>query len=164
MTAATPPASDSSEAALPYTERLYVSPAVWLGTLVITATVALQLALVLPIPIWVTMTALVGFVALGLGLAGMAQVTVADGQIVAGDTRLSCDQIAQVEELDARNTVAALGPAADPAAEIVTRPWVRTSVRILPVHDDPPYLLVSSRHPDKLTAALVACASRAAVE
>ncbi|GAB3299409.1 DUF3093 family protein [Epidermidibacterium keratini] len=164
MTAATPPESTSPDADLPYSERLHVSLAVWAGTLVITATVALQLALVLPIPIWITMVALVGFVALGLALAGRATVTVADGQIIAADVRLSCEQIAQVEELDARNTLAALGPAADPAAEVVTRPWVRTSVRIIPVRDEPPYLLVSSRHPEKLTAALVACASRAAAQ
>lgn len=159
MAHATRPSSDPQ-----YRERLYVSPAVWIGTLVITVVVALQLALVLPIPMWVTIGGLLLLVGFALATAGMVQIRVIDGALVAGTERISCSEIARVEELDGRNTRAALGPAADPAATVITRPWVSTSVKVFGVSDEPPYLLVSTRHPEKLTAALIACANQAAVQ
>ena len=70
--------------------------------------------------------------------------------------------MASVEELDQRNTRRFAGPAGDPAAVAVVRPWVRTAVRIVCVGDDPPYALVSTRRPETLSAAVVACATSAA--
>ncbi len=113
-----------------------------------------------PIPLTASIPIVLGIIF--LGLLSLSKVAVADGSVRTGGWSLSCSRIASVEELDQRNTRKYAGPAGDPAALTFLRPWVRTSVRIVCVTDDPPFALVSTRHPERLSAALIACATATA--
>ena len=72
------------------------------------------------------------------------------------DARLPVRFVAGEVALDAAGRSALLGPEADPLAFVVQRPWIPGAVQV--VLDDPadptPYWLVSTRHPDRLAAAL----------
>lgn len=86
---------------------------------------------------------------------GRAVIRVDADGLHAGGRTLPLADIAAARPLDARETRHRAGPGADPAAHTVTRGFIRESVLIRPSGDDPtPYWLVSTRHPDRLVAAL----------
>lgn len=153
------PPSSSSHA---YSERLYVPIGWWLGVIAMMTILGLEIAPLFPWPIPLTTGIPVVIGVLLLGLVSLSKITVADGTVRTGSWSLSCARIASVEELDQRNTRKYAGPAGDPAALTFLRPWVRTSVRIVCVTDSPPFALISTRHPERLSAALIACATTAA--
>lgn len=97
-------------------------------------------------------------VLVGLWWVGAARVGVGDGELRAGPAHIPVDLLGSVVVLDADDTRRALGPAGDPRAFRVVRPWVRRSVRVQVVdpEDETPYWLVSSRRPYDLATALVA--------
>lgn len=144
-----------------YSERLFVPVGLWLTLLAVTAVLSLQLAPFLPWAIGWTVGGMMLLMALALAAWSTARVRVVDGHLVAPGINLPCREIASVEELDQRNTRAALGTSADPAATLLSRPWLRTSVRVIPVSDAPPYLLIGTRRPEQLADALVHCAEQA---
>jgi hypothetical protein len=105
----------------------------------------------------------VATVVLGSGLVtgllvayGTVRVAVDSGAFVAGRARLPLAAVGRVDRLDAADTRDLLGPHADPAAYVLSRPYVATAVRV-EVSDpaDPtPYWLVTTRHPGDLADAL----------
>jgi hypothetical protein len=105
---------------------------------------------------WVPYAVLLPLTALGLWWLGRIRVAVAEGELRVDDARLPVRHIAQVVPLDAAGKREILGPAAHPLAFVVQRPWVSGVVQV--VLDDPadptPYWVVSSRHPERLAAAL----------
>lgn len=145
-----------------YTERLHVPVGWWVGILAMTVILGLEIVPLLPVSPWVTVGVPVLLVVALLASASTTKVEVADGAVRAGKWQISCAQVASVEELDQRNTRRFAGVAGDPAAVTLVRPWIKSAARIVCVTDDPPYGLISSRHPERLSAAVVACASRAA--
>ena len=98
--------------------------------------------------------------ALGLLLLNRGRVAVVGDVVRAGGNAFDVREVAAVEELDVPNTRRAMGPEGDPSAWVFTRPWLHTSVKIVSTTDDPPYFLVSSRHPTELAAAIVAAAHK----
>ncbi|MGV0627293.1 DUF3093 domain-containing protein [Mycolicibacter minnesotensis] len=86
------------------------------------------------------------------------RVTESDGQrqLWVGEAHLPVTAIARVAEVPRSAKSAALGRQLDPAAFVVHRGWVGPMiVVVLDDPDDPtPYWLVSSRHPQRLLAAL----------
>jgi hypothetical protein len=72
------------------------------------------------------------------------------------DAHLPRSVIAHVTVIDANARRDLLGQDADPLAFVILRPWIRGGIRV--DLDDPadptPYWFVSSRHPDRLAAAL----------
>lgn len=97
-----------------------------------------------------------------LGWLGSGRVR-ADGSGVGGGRhRLVMSDVSSVEELDAVHTRDALGRDADPRGLVFQRPWVHTSVKVVGRTDDPPYLILSTRRPTGLAAAIVALATRPA--
>lgn len=144
-----------------YSEHLTVSWWVWPLTLAITAILATELAigaLALRHPLTYVGTgalAVAGLVALG---RIRIQVVRDDGrgELRVDDARLPLDVIAAVHPLGAEQRRDLLGRDADPLAFVIQRPWVPGGVRI--DLDDPadptPYWFVSSRHPERLAAAL----------
>lgn len=109
--------------------------------------------------VWVPYVALPVLIVAGLALLSRGQIRVTSTEIRAGKHALPLSAVATVEELDAAHTRRMRGPAADPAAHVFARPWISSSVRIIPKLDDAPYLLVTTRRPDLLAAALIAAAS-----
>ncbi|WP_207543795.1 DUF3093 domain-containing protein [Mycobacteroides franklinii] len=77
-------------------------------------------------------------------------------ELRAGSAHLPVSVIAKSAEIPATAKSAALGRQLDPAAFVVHRAWIGPMVLVvLDDADDPtPYWLVSSRHPDRVLAAL----------
>lgn len=89
---------------------------------------------------------------------GWLRIEVADGEFRVGRDRLPLALAGQVTALDEEQTRALRGPRADPAAYLMTRPYLPRSVYI--AVDDPaargPYWLIGTRRPDELAAAIEA--------
>lgn len=144
-------------------ERLTVPWWGWLLTLAAVAVFAAPFWLGGTGPVrWLSAAALPAAAA-GLWWLGRIRVAVLDGVLIVDDARLPVRFIAGAVALDAAGRAELLGPAADPLAFVVQRPWIGGAVRVL--LDDPadptPYWLVSTRHPDRLAGALVSAATAA---
>ncbi|SRR5690606_23434254 len=129
----------------------------WPLALGIAAVLAAQVGLGAPGPVtWVPYLVLLPGTAAALWWLGRVRVAVVDDELRVDDARLPSRFIADVIPLDAEGRRQLLGPSADPLAFVVQRPWVRGMVQV--VLDDPadptPYWLVSTRHPERLVAAL----------
>jgi hypothetical protein len=97
-----------------------------------------------------------------LAFAGRTVLRVDAEGIEAGAERMSFDEMDTVQALDAQETRLMLGPQADPAARLVVRGYIREAVVVRPVDPAQRYLLVSTRHPQEVIAAVerAAAASR----
>jgi hypothetical protein len=92
---------------------------------------------------------------------GSAMVEVTGGVLRAGRDTLPLADASEVLALDAKQAALLSGPRADPAAHLYLRPYVKQAVYIAladPV-DGVPYWLISTRHPDRLTAAIGSAAA-----
>lgn len=145
-----------------YSERLTVPLRWWVQTTMLLAT--LWLAFVVAMPVWAA-SLFAGLLLVGVGAffvrLGSARVAVRDGELHAGRARIPTRLVGVAEQLDAEGTRRVHGVDADARAYLLTRPYLKRSVRI-PVHDpaDPtPYWLVSTRHPGDLAAALARSAA-----
>lgn len=74
----------------------------------------------------------------------------------AGAARIPLAALGEVERLDPAAMTAAMGPELDARSHRCIRGWVATGVRVVVAdeRDVTPYWLVSTRHPDRLAAAL----------
>ena len=144
-----------------YRERLTVSWWLWPLTLAVAALLATELgigAMALRHPL--TYVVVCGLAAAGLLVLGRIRIRVqdeADGPVLrVDDTRLPLSVIASAEALGPEQRRDLLGRDTDPLAFVIQRPWIAGGVRIdLADPADPtPYWFVSSRHPDRLVAAL----------
>jgi Protein of unknown function (DUF3093) len=101
---------------------------------------------------------LIVFMAGGLVAWGRLGIEVTGGELRVSQHRLPLAQAGPVTVLDADQTRALRGPHADPAAFLVTRPYLPCAVYI--AVDDPatgiPYWLIGTRHPAELAAAIEA--------
>jgi hypothetical protein len=142
---------------LRYAERLWPSAAVWSVALLVAASSGLVVVKVAP-P-WVSAVIALAFMALASwGLVrSSAPVVVTQDELVAGRARIPVSLLGQVEVLGRAEFSFARGPGADVRAYLCQRSWIPQGVRV--VVDDPadptPYWLVSSRHPERLAAALL---------
>jgi hypothetical protein len=102
-------------------------------------------------------TLTVGLAAILLGW-GRLRTEVTDGDLWVGRDRLPLALAGEVIALDEEQTRALRGPRADPAAYLMSRPYLARSVYI--AVDDPaargPYWLIGTRRPEELAAAIEA--------
>ncbi|WP_134323205.1 DUF3093 domain-containing protein [Cumulibacter soli] len=145
-----------------YSERLYMPIGWWAGALVMTVVLELQVWMYLPIHPAITLSVPVLLVSALLASAGLTKIEVTADLVHIGKFSVPCRQVASVEELDQRNTRRAAGVGGDPAAVTLLRPWIQSASKVVCVGNEPPYALVSTRHPEKFSAAVVACATAAA--
>ncbi|GLZ45288.1 hypothetical protein Acsp06_14730 [Actinomycetospora sp. NBRC 106375] len=77
-------------------------------------------------------------------------------ELRAGPAHLPVSMIGRVDAVTGEDKRLALGPRLDPQAFVLHRPWVGPVVRIevLDPDDPTPYWVVSTRHPERLIAAL----------
>jgi hypothetical protein len=162
---------------LVYRERFRVPAYWWPLALVLVVLSGTELLAGLPWPVatagYGVLTA--AFLA-ALLLSSRTVVEVRDGELRAGRSRLPLDHAGGVTALDEAQTRLLRGPRADPAAFVLTRPYLKRAVYIeVPVAppaggsgDRPraapergpaasaggPYWLVGSRHPEELAAAI----------
>ncbi len=101
--------------------------------------------------------AIVGVVALS-----RITVTVDRTHLHVDDAHLPLQVIGAVTVVDAAARRDLLGQDADPVAFVILRPWITGGVRIdvADPQDPTPYWFVSSRHPERLAAALLSAAGR----
>jgi hypothetical protein len=149
-----------------YAERLSVPWWAWPATLGGAAFLAAELAIgAMQLRHPLTFVIACALAAAGLAALGRIRIQVGDGgdgdggdQLRVDDARLPLSVVAAVEVLDAQLRRNLLGLDADPLAFVVQRPWISGGVRIdLDDPTDPtPYWFVSSRHPERLAAAILA--------
>lgn len=87
---------------------------------------------------------------------GAARIEVSSGGLLAGRQRIPLGEIGEVAALDAAQSTALRGPRADPAAYLLLRPYLSTSVYVeTPARPaGQPYWLIATRRPDELAAAI----------
>jgi hypothetical protein len=145
-----------------YRERLWVSWWWWPPGLGLAALMAATVTQAAPeLPVWLPYAVLTAVAAVVLLWLGRFEVRVVgtgpdDTELWVGDAHLPVSVISRMAEVPASAKSAALGRQLDPAAYVVHRPWVGPMVLVvLDDPDDPtPYWLVSTRHPDRVLAAL----------
>jgi hypothetical protein len=139
-----------------YRERLTVPPHWWLIAAVGVAVAGFEVWA--GFPWWVGLVAYVGIGVPTFGLlAGMSRevVLVDDRGVHAGNRTLPLEVVTAAQPVEQRMLRRLLGPGGDPSAHVVARGYIRTAVVLQPGDDDrTPYWLVSTRHPDRLMAAV----------
>ncbi|TFC91957.1 DUF3093 domain-containing protein [Cryobacterium sinapicolor] len=138
-----------------YREKLWASPAPYVATALIIPASILVFA---PISMLAGVLLAAGlYAACVLALLLSAPVVqVRDGELTAGRASISTDLVGEVQPFDGDEAVLERGQRLDARAWLLIRGWIRPVVRI-PIVDatDPaPYWLVSTRHPQKLAAAI----------
>ena len=140
-----------------YAERLWVPLRWWVqGTMLVASA---WLAVAVATPPEVAAAVALGVLALvvsALVTYGSARVSVGGGELRAGQAHIDTHLLGGAEPLDAEATRRVAGREADARAYLLLRPYLRRSVRVWVADpDDPtPYWLISSRHPERLVAAL----------
>jgi hypothetical protein len=152
-----PPYSALVAPGIVYRERLRAPCWAWPAAVALAAFVATELALGAPAlrhPITYAVTTVLALA----GVWALSRITIAvdDGHLYVDDARLPRSVISAVTVVDAAGRRDLLGPEADPLAFVITRPWIPGGVCVdLDDPDDPtPYWFISSRHPERLAAAL----------
>lgn len=147
-----------------YAERLSAPLRWWVQGTMLVASLWLALVVAVPEPLaWtVTAIALAGLAAflLGYGRARVRVVPTGDGgaELHAGRARIDVRHLGPATALGREETRRTAGVDADARAFLLLRPYLKRSVKVeLRDPADPtPYWLVSSRHPQRLVAALEA--------
>ena len=140
-----------------YRERLHVPVSWWLVgvlcVLILGTTLVAGLSLVVGVAIYFVMG---GLIVIGFLTWGAVPVRVTGTELVAGRARLAIDQVSHVSALNAEQTAALRGPNADVAAFLLIRPYLDRSVyvEVTGRPADRPYLLIATRRPAELAAAI----------
>ncbi|MFY1621112.1 DUF3093 domain-containing protein [Micromonospora sp. WMMD736] len=145
-----------------YRERLRVPWWWWVPGLALAGLIALEVTWgVTTLPSWLPYAVLLPVAAVVLLWLGRTELRVVgsepgDIELWVGAAHLPVGVVARSAEVPRSAKSAALGRQLDPAAYVVHRAWVGPMVLlVLDDADDPtPYWLVSTRHPDRVLAAL----------
>lgn len=153
--AATPSAGANTADPVLYSERLW--PAWWVWTVVLGVSAA-GILVFAPISMVAGYTgaAVLLVILVGILIASTPAIVVTTSTFRAGRAILPRALTGTVEAFDGDEATAERGPRLNGLAYLCIRGWVRPVVRVeLTDPDDrTPYWLVSSRHPDRLVAAL----------
>jgi uncharacterized protein (DUF58 family) len=140
-----------------YREHLRVPWPWWLIGLAVAAVLGTELAAGLNLLLAVTGYAVIALV-IGAVLTRWSWpvVEVRDGELRAGRARLPLARAGEVSALDQAQSRQLRGPRADPAAFVLTRPYLKTAVyiEVSGGQSGEPYWLVGTRHPAELAGAI----------
>lgn len=141
-----------------YAERLTVPLRWWVQGTMLVATFWFAIAVAVPSVLAAALIS-AGFgavVAAGFLVYGGTRVTVDDHELRVGRAHIELSYVGDCEVLDQENTRRVAGVDADARAHLTLRPYLKRSVRVTidDSRDPTPYWLVSTRHPDRLAAAL----------
>ncbi len=151
--------TDSSSAADRYSERLTVPWWWWVFGAVVVALLGYEAQLAAYRQAWSVVFYPVLGVLVAWLLFSMSRMQVrvdADGALHAHKAVLPAEVVGRGAVVPASARSAAMGRQLDPAAFLVYRSWIKPmALLVLDDPDDPtPYWLVSTRHPDKVLAAM----------
>jgi hypothetical protein len=159
-----PPDHDRSGPDLPqatgsecYGERLTVPLRWWALTTMFLASLLLAFLVAMPAGIAFLLAGVVTAIIVSvLAAYGSAYVVIQDGTFRAGRAAIPVRFLSAPQPLDASQTRRTAGVEADARAYLLLRPYVPRAVRVrvMDPADPTPYWLVSTRHPETLTAAL----------
>lgn len=141
-----------------YEERLTAPRSWW----VIAAAVGVACALMLlPLGTLPMLGGLVGGAALAAVLVssyGSARIRVVAGSLIAGDAKIPAAALGEAQVLDEAEARAWRTYKADTRAFMLLRSYIPTAVRVEVTDpaDPTPYVYLSTRHPEELSAALAA--------
>jgi hypothetical protein len=149
------PTSVRSDRTARHAERLWLGAAGW--TAVATFAVMLGAAL-LPISAGLSIGAVAVALVIGavLAVTTAPPVTVADGELTAGEAHIPVSLLGAVTVLDRQGVRREMGPDLDARAYVCLRSWIGPAIRVEVTDpaDPTPYWIVSSRHPAALSAAI----------
>lgn len=140
-----------------YRERLYLPWYHWLLPVFAAGLLAAEVNMGYPgVRAWLPYVLTIPLTLLILWRFGSAKVLVQDGELHVGEAHLPLRFAGETQIIPGKLKRQVLGPAFDPAAFALHRTWVGPMVWIhITDEDDPtPYWLVSSRHPERLVAAI----------
>jgi hypothetical protein len=144
-----------------YRERLWVPWWWWLPAFIPALLIAPEVnRAARDLPDWIAFVVLSAVTVGALLWLSRAEVSVVDEagrvELWAGQAHLPADVISRSAEIPRSAKFAALGRQLDPAAFVLHRAWIGPmALAVLDDPDDPtPYWLVSTRHPDRVLAAL----------
>ncbi len=153
----TMPARTHRLCAVEFAERLSVPLRWWVQATMLVATLWLALVVAVPLAVaWVVTGMALGLLVALFVSYGAVRVTVSGGVLRAGRAHISTEHVGDVTELGAEAMRLQAGRDADVRAYLLIRPYLKRGVRVEitdPI-DPTPYWLISSRRPDRLTAAL----------
>jgi hypothetical protein len=139
-----------------YTERLHAPAWLWL----LAGLMATSLGIAYAVPVSTAAGVAVGGAAFAVAgallLRAAALIEVTPTVLRAGPASIPVGLLGAPIPLDRDAAARRRGVAADPAAWMLLRGWIPTAVEVAVVDpaDDTPYWFVSTRHPDRLCAAL----------
>jgi len=142
-----------------YRERLSVPLRWWVQGTMLVASLWLAVVVAVPGPAaWAVTAAALVLLAAALLAYGGVRVSVAEGRFRAGRASIAGAHLGAATPLDPEAARRVAGPEADARAYLLLRPYLKRAVRveITDPADPTPYWLVSTRHPDRLAAALTA--------
>ncbi len=140
-----------------HAERLHVTWYWWPLPLLAAGLLAAEIHMGYPgVRAWLPYALVLPLTLLLLWRAGQAPVRVADGELWVADAHLPLRFAGEAEVFGPKEKRRALGPNLDPAAFVLHRGWVGPLVRVrVEDPDDPtPYWVFSTRHPERVLAAL----------
>jgi Protein of unknown function (DUF3093) len=150
-------ARDGRASADTYRERLSVPLRWWVQATMLLATLWLAFIVAMPAAAaWAATGVLVLVTFGGFAWLGSARVEVRDGVLYAGPAHISLQLLGAAHALDAEQTRRVHGVDADARAFLCTRPYLKRAVQVAVIdpEDRTPYWLISTRHPQRLAAAL----------
>ncbi|GAA0036018.1 DUF3093 domain-containing protein [Brevibacterium metallidurans] len=148
-------AQTHTEPQVAYQEKVRPSVGAWVLVAIGAGSTALMV-----LPVWTLgafVLPVITFALLGWWMRSLTVTIIVTAQrLYVGEAHIDRAFISAARALDTEAARTASGTGLDARAFLVTRPWVKTSVRIDidDVNDPTPYWLVSSRHPRELAAAL----------
>jgi energy-coupling factor transporter transmembrane protein EcfT len=147
-----------------YDERLSVPLRWWSLGVMFLITVWLAVILWIPAALaWVVTAVLVLLFALMMVSYGGARILVDERTLQAGRARIEARFVGDATPLSPEEAWQVAGPKADARAYLLLRPYLRRAVKIeiTDPADPAPYWLVSTRHPERLAAAVTALTATA---
>ncbi|WP_232676975.1 DUF3093 domain-containing protein [Nocardioides sp. R-C-SC26] len=145
-----------SQPATRYAERLGVPLRWWVQGVMLIASLWLALIVAVPAPLaWSVTVITLGLLSLGLVSFGSLRIVV-DDELRVGRAHIAPAHLGAITPLDAAQTRRTAGVEADARAYLAMRPYLKRAVRVTIADpgDPAPYWLISTRHPERLAAAL----------
>ncbi len=107
-----------------------------------------------PLTDWIPFCTLLPLSAAIVWWLGHSRLTISGGELAIRGAHLPLHYVSGVVALDARTLRRVIGREGDPRAFVSIRPWIGPGVQLqLDDPEDPtPYWIISTRHPDRVTA------------